>query len=577
MKLNLIPVVATVVLMALLIPTNALCQLTEGFESGIPPTWTFSGPAGLDGTAQAASGIAPTEGTSYGWISNGCLSAAGTTCPAVAAVASPGYSALGLGTGTSLGSPTTETTLTSPSFSLTSTGVISFDINFITTDGTNSFADFALAQLVPSASTPINLFVANTTCATCAALPPALLNAGVAMMSPAQAFFTGATVTLAIDNNISNNTTFGNVPKFGGGLGGPTGWIHVTYSAAAGNYQLQFLVSHVGDTSYPSALAIDNVKVQTTQTVTQPLQPGPTNFTFSTGSAVTNQTIDYSNSGTNPTGTTMQVTLRAISNSEFQNLVAGTFAQGSQCFPQDFGGGNFSCAVTIALCTTSTNTNPAGANCPQANLSSASTIGVAEKYSTNAFVDPTTVPKPGYLAATDNALSCTNDASNTCRALHNIFTGIANDCCLTNGTTKTFNSLFVPVYNLPVWYQPAGTLCDGEAGHQILQPVNVDGSSVWKQGRIIPLKFRVCDVNNVSVGTPGVITSFTLDSVTQGTVSVIDETAIVAAEDTVFRFDSTAQQWIFNLGTKAQSAGDTYHYSIHLNDGTTISFQYGLR
>ncbi|GAC1434433.1 MAG: hypothetical protein NVS1B11_36540 [Terriglobales bacterium] len=557
-------------LLFVLLPTNAFCQFPEGFESGIPPTWTFSGPVGLDGTAQASSGITPTQGSSYGWISNGCLAAAGTSCPTVSAVASPGYVALGLGAGSGLGSPTTEVTLTSPSFSLPSPGVISFDVNFITTDGTNSFADFALAQLVPSATTPINLFVANTTCDVCAAVPPVYLNPGVATLSPSQAFFAGTTVNFGA-------TTYGNVAKFGGGLGGPTGWIHVTYSATAGNYQLQFLVSHVGDTSYPSALAIDNVQVQTTQTVTQALQPTTTDFTFSTGSAVTKQTIDYTNSGTNPTGTTMQVTLRAISNSEFQNLTAGTFAQGSQCFPQDFGGGNFSCAVTIALCTNSTNTTPAGANCPQASISSASTIGVAEKYSTNAFVDPTTVPKPGYLAATDNALSCTNDASNTCRALHNIFTGIANDCCLTNGTTKTFNSLFIPVYNLPVWYQPAGTLCDGEAGHQILQPVNVDGSSVWKQGRTVPLKFRVCDVNNVSVGTPGVVTSLTLDSVTQGTVTVVDETTTTTTADSTFRFDTTAQQWVFNLSTQGQSAGNTYHYSIHLNDGTAIRFQYGLR
>lgn len=313
------------------------------------------------------------------------------------------------------------------------------------------------------------------------------------------------------------------------------------------------------------------------QTVTQPLTTTTTDFFFNTPGAVTRQTIDYTSSGTNPTGTTMQVTLRAISNTEFQNLVAGTFAQGSQCFPQVVSDGSYSCAVTIALCTNPTNTTPLGTNCPQSGSASSSGIGVEEKYLTNAFVDPLSVPRPGYLAATDNALSCTNDLTNTCRQLHNIFNDIINDCCAIGGTTKTFNSLFVPVYNLPIWYQPPGTTCNADAGHQILQPVNADGSSVWRAGRIIPVKFRVCDVNNVSVGTPGVVQSFTLDSVTTGTGSAINETAYATTSDTAFRFDPVTKQWMFNLNTQSQAAGMTYHYSINLNDGTAIRFQYGLK
>ena len=50
-------------LMAAVLVTPALGQVTEGFENGIPASWTFSGPASLDGTAQASSGITPTEGS----------------------------------------------------------------------------------------------------------------------------------------------------------------------------------------------------------------------------------------------------------------------------------------------------------------------------------------------------------------------------------------------------------------------------------------------------------------------------------------------------------------------------------
>src|SRR5205823_1014556 len=50
---------------------------------------------------------------------------------------------------------------------------------------------------------------------------------------------------------------------------------------------------------------------------------------------------------------------------------------------------------------------------------------------------------------------------------------------------------------LNVQYLNGGT-CNGDAGHQILQPVNADGSSVFKQGSVVPLKFRVCDAGGHS-------------------------------------------------------------------------------
>lgn len=310
-----------------------------------------------------------------------------------------------------------------------------------------------------------------------------------------------------------------------------------------------------------------------------PLNTTTTNFPFNTPGATTVQTIDYTNSGTNPTstGAEMQVTFQPISEAQFQNLVANTFAQNSSCMPQDIGNGTYSCAVTIALCINNNNLTPQGSNCPQA---SSGLIGVIMKYLTNAFGnDPTAVPNPGYLAATDNALSCNGatDTSNSCRKLYNIFTGIQNDCCTTSGGTKNFNSLFVPVFNLQTWYQPAGTTCFGDAGHQILQPINADGSSVWKQGRTIPVKFRVCNSSGVSVGTPGVVTSFKLVQIVSGTVSSVDETVTSTASDTSFRWDSTNQQWIFNLSTSSLAAGNTYRYAISLNDGTVINFQFGLR
>lgn len=130
--------------------------------------------------------------------------------------------------------------------------------------------------------------------------------------------------------------------------------------------------------------------------------------------------------------------------------------------------------------------------------------------------------------------------------------------------------------NYTVTYAPSG-ICGGDAGHQILQPINADGSSVWKQGRTVPAKFRVCDVKGVSVGTPGVVASFTLAQIISGTATDVDEAVSSTSSDVAFRWDSSAQQWIFNISTANLAAGQTYVYRIQLNDGSSIGFRFGLK
>ncbi len=130
---------------------------------------------------------------------------------------------------------------------------------------------------------------------------------------------------------------------------------------------------------------------------------------------------------------------------------------------------------------------------------------------------------------------------------------------------------------LKVVYALAGGVCYGDAGHSILQPINVDGTSVFKQGSTVPNKFRVCDVNGVSIGIPGVVTSFNITGIIAGTLQTVNETVASTTPDATFRWDSTAQQWIFNTSTKGMNRNQTYIFTIGLNDGSTIMFQYGLR
>lgn len=129
-----------------------------------------------------------------------------------------------------------------------------------------------------------------------------------------------------------------------------------------------------------------------------------------------------------------------------------------------------------------------------------------------------------------------------------------------------------------VQYEPTGATCAGDAGHQILQPIHSDGSSVFNQGQTIPAKFRVCDANGNSISSASVVTSFLLTQTISGTVTTnVEDIVDTNNPDTAFRWDATDQQWIFNISTQNLSANSTYIYTISLNDGTVITFQYGLR
>lgn len=120
--------------------------------------------------------------------------------------------------------------------------------------------------------------------------------------------------------------------------------------------------------------------------------------------------------------------------------------------------------------------------------------------------------------------------------------------------------------------------CLGDAGHQILQPINADGSSVFKLKSTVPAKFRVCDGSGNSVGTPGVVTSFRLIQTIQGTaVSSVNEPVSSTTPDAAFRWDPVAQQWIYNISTSSMTAGFTYVYRITLNDTSNIDFRFGLK
>lgn len=110
----------------------------------------------------------------------------------------------------------------------------------------------------------------------------------------------------------------------------------------------------------------------------------------------------------------------------------------------------------------------------------------------------------------------------------------------------------------------------------VLQPINNDGSSVFKLGSTVPVKFQLTDAAGAYVSDA--TATITVAKVSNGIVGTELEAVSTAAATTgnAFRYDTVAQQYIFNLATKPLSAG-TWQLRIVLNDGTAKTVRISLR
>jgi hypothetical protein len=83
----------------------------------------------------------------------------------------------------------------------------------------------------------------------------------------------------------------------------------------------------------------------------------------------------------------------------------------------------------------------------------------------------------------------------------------------------------------------------------ILQPINADGSSIFKLARTVPVKFRLTDATGAYMG--GTVARIYVARI--GSDVVGDEAEAVstaaATEGNLFRYDSAVSQYVFNLGS----------------------------
>jgi len=91
-------------------------------------------------------------------------------------------------------------------------------------------------------------------------------------------------------------------------------------------------------------------------------------------------------------------------------------------------------------------------------------------------------------------------------------------------------------------------------GSFFLQPINPDGSSLFKRGSTIPVKFKL---QGASAGIASLVAHLSVAKVAQGVSGTYVEAVSTAASDggDAFRYDAAANQYIFNLSTKALTIG----------------------
>ena len=106
-----------------------------------------------------------------------------------------------------------------------------------------------------------------------------------------------------------------------------------------------------------------------------------------------------------------------------------------------------------------------------------------------------------------------------------------------------------------------------------LQPINVDGSSVFKLGSTVPVKFQLTGASGAITNASANLTVAQISSnVTGSDVEAVSTSA--ATTGNAFRYDSGG--YIFNLSTKPLSKG-TWQLKVDLHDGVSRIVDISLR
>ena len=117
--------------------------------------------------------------------------------------------------------------------------------------------------------------------------------------------------------------------------------------------------------------------------------------------------------------------------------------------------------------------------------------------------------------------------------------------------------------------------CDGRIDENYvfggtLPPVNPDGGSIFKHGRVVPLKFRLADCSGASVtGAVATVEAFFYAAGIVGTQIEDVSSRAMANTGNQYRYDPLADQYIYNLDTLPLAPATSYVVRTTLDDGTS--------
>jgi probable HAF family extracellular repeat protein len=109
----------------------------------------------------------------------------------------------------------------------------------------------------------------------------------------------------------------------------------------------------------------------------------------------------------------------------------------------------------------------------------------------------------------------------------------------------------------------------------MLQPINSDGSSVFKLGRTVPVKLKL---TGKSAGITDAEAKLYLSKVRESVAGTEEEATSTAAatEGNLLRYDPAEDQYVFNLSTDNLTLG-TYKLRIDLGDGVKHTMNISLK